>query len=283
MSLVRGVDIICCRAAFQPIHILNKFSQEQITIYSGTPTAFYYICKELLKRKWDIGLRFCNIGGELLSQEVLKIIHKALPETEFIHSYGLTETCSRATWIELSDVQDASCVGKPLQSFQFKVVDMDGKEAAVGQVGEIYFQGCNIMKGYYNDKERTERVFDNGWLKTKDMGWVDERGLLHIKGRRDDMIIRGGVNVYPLEIEQVLLRHNAVKDVKVYGEWENNVTMKICADVILEDKMSCGKREFIDYCRDRLPTHMVPDRLNYVERFQMNQNGKRLIKGNTLG
>lgn len=283
MSLIRGAGIYFYEGCFMPDTMAAKMEQYEITVYSGTPTVFYYLSKAIDKYKHKIKLRYCSVGGEIMSPVVLKNLLEMFPAVQFVHSYGLTETCSRATYLFLDGTKKANCVGQLLESLQACVVDGHGKEARSGCIGELLLKGNNITSGYYMDVQKTNTSFTGGWFNTGDLAWRDEDGLLYIEGRKDNLIIRGGVNIYPEEIENLLKKNEIIKDVMVYGENKNQVTERLIARVVPEQNKSrveAGKA-VMQICQEVLPANWIPDKIEIVEKIECNPTGKviRRIEG----
>lgn len=280
MSLMRGAGIYFYEERFIPEKIAAKMEQYEITVYSGTPTVFYYLSKAIRKNKNRIKLRYCSVGGETMSPVVLRELLEMFPSVQFVHSYGLTETCSRATYLFLDGTKEANCVGQLLESVEACIVDGEGEEVEEGCIGELLLKGSNITSGYYMDSQKTKESFTGDWFKTGDLAWMDESGMLYIKGRKDNLIIRGGVNIYPEEIENLLRQNKDIKDIMVYGENRNQVTERVIARIVpaqAENSAELGKR-VMQICRETLPASWIPDKIELVERIECNLTGKVIRK-----
>ncbi len=265
MSLIRGVNICCYEQEFEPMKLLEAMEREKITLYSGTPTVFYYLCRMLRKIGTRSLLRYCNIGGEPMHKQSLELIRQVLPETQFVHSYGMTETCSRATYYSLNQEQaQADCVGQMLESYSVCIVDEKGNAISSNQEGQVLIAGPCVMKGYYGNPDKTRQILDGGWLRTGDIGWLDEQGFLHVKGRRDDMIIRAGVNIYPKEIEEILKKQSCIDAVRVYSEKGIGIARRLIAEVMLKEGRQMSQKELVELCKESLPLNLMPDQVRVM-------------------
>lgn len=265
MSLVRGVNIYCYEKEFEPLKLVEVMEREMITLYSGTPTVFYYLCRMLKKSEIGSLLRYCNVGGEPMQEQSMELIRQVLPKTQFIHSYGMTETCSRATYYSLNEkYAQADCVGQMLESYSVCIVDEKENSLSTNQEGQVLIAGPCVMKGYYGDSNRTRQVLDGGWLRTGDIGWMDENGFLHVKGRKDDMIIRAGVNIYPNEVEQIIRKQGCIEDVKVYAEKGVGIAKRLIAEVTLKEGREMSQKELVKLCKESLSMNLMPDQVRVV-------------------
>lgn len=276
MSLIRGVEICCYAGGFQPHQLAEEIIRKQITVYSGTPTVFHYLCRVMGKQKSHIPLRYCNVGGEMMNRQTLTAIGQVLKGTQVIHSYGMTESCSRATYLKLGDEElPENCVGRTLPGLSAMIIDKQGNPLGEGKEGEICLTGTGIMSGYYHDHEQTDKALKDSWLRTGDMGWKDCRGRLYICGRKDDMIIRAGVNIYPREIEEPLKEHPDIKEARVYAEQGEGITKRLAALIVPEEGCWLSDRELMEICSQRLPRYLIPDRIQIAGEMELSQAGKR--------
>ena len=171
-----------------------------------------------------------------------------------------------------------SSIGKPLPDVEVRIVDEEGKSLPAFQVGEILARGTRIMTGYWRDEEKTSQVMTKeGWLRTKDMGWMDEEGYIYLAGRADDMIIRGGENISPEEVEEVLRSHPRVEDAAVIGV-PDGMGARAPGDCCPKRKGGATREEFMEYCRTRLAGFKRPRSVIFVEALPRNPMGKVLRK-----
>jgi fatty-acyl-CoA synthase len=191
--------------------------------------------------------------------------------------YGMTETSPVSFQSNWNDPLErrVSTVGKVHPHVQVKLVDADGRITPRGVPGEILTRGYSVMRGYWNDPERTREVIDEaGWMHTGDLGVLDEEGYCSIVGRAKDMIIRGGENVYPREIEEFLYNHPKVLDVAVVGVPDPKYGEEVCAVIRLRDGLSAEPNEIIDFCRGRIAHYKVPRYVRFVHAFPLTVTGK---------
>jgi acyl-CoA synthetase (AMP-forming)/AMP-acid ligase II len=225
--------------------------------------------------------------------EVISKAIKVMPRVKFINAFGQTETASTITVLGPEDhliegtgeerekklKRLAQSIGRPLPDVEVKILDEEGKELPPGNVGEIVAKGPRIMKGYWHDELKTKQAFTpDGWLITGDRGWMDEEGYIFLAGRADDMIIRGGENISPEEVEDVLHSHPKVEEAAVIGvpdlEWGEQPT----AIVVLKKGEVTTAEEIIEYCRSKLASFKRPRSVVFVDSLPRNPMGKVLRK-----
>ena len=265
VSLTKGTDIVFLNGEFNPVTILRTIRQHSITVFCATPTILYYFCT-IIRRQADLQtLKTVVVSGECLTEMVAKRLRERLSLAKIYHVYGLTEASPRVSYLppELFAEYPLS-VGLPLQSMEIKIVE-----------GELLVKGKSVMKGYYGDQEATKRVIQNGWLHTGDMAEIDNKGRITIKARKDNLIIRAGMNIYPQEIESVLKNIDYISDVLAYGVKDSTVGEKIYLKVVTD---TLSKSEVFTYCRDLLPSYQLPDHIEIVDAIAMNVSGKVIRK-----
>lgn len=235
-------------------------------------------------------LESLSYGAAPMPLPVIREAIERLPKTtDFANAFGMTETTSTVTVLGPEDhrlegteeeveikLNRLTSVGKPLPDVEIMIVDEEGNKLNdPNEVGIVYIRTGKQMKGYWDKKEATEETIVDGWINTGDMGWLDEEGYLFIGGRDSDMIIRGGENISPAEIENVLLEHKEVKDVAVIGvpclEWGEEVMAVIIPESI---DAAPNEEEVMMFCRDRLASFKRPTQIHYVETFPMTSTGK---------
>jgi long-chain acyl-CoA synthetase len=165
-------------------------------------------------------------------------------------------------------------VGKAAPRVELKIIGQDGKEVEVGQIGEIIARGPQVMKGYFKDPEATARKIKNGWYHTGDLGRFDEEGYLYVLGRADDMVISGGLNVYPSEVETVLLSHPKVQEAAVVGIPDSKRGEVIRAIVVLRHGETATRREILSFCKERLAGFKMPRQLEFRDSLPKSSTGK---------
>ena len=260
ISLMKGLQISFFSEGFIPLRILSVAKDKKITVLCGTPTMFYHLSALNLKSKSPLGLRVIVVSGECMTQKAAESIRSAFAETKIYNVYGLTEASPRACYLSPEEFdQSPLSVGVPLASLEAKIED-----------NTLLLKGGSIMKGYYNDPDATAKAIRNGWLYTGDIAECDEHGRVYIKCRRDNMIIRSGMNIYPQEIENTLKHDERIRDVLAFGVKNDTVSEKIHIKVVTE----LSKSEVFEVCRNYLSTFQLPDVIDIVTEIPKNASGK---------
>jgi long-chain acyl-CoA synthetase len=191
-----------------------------------------------------------------------------------LEGYGLTETSPIASFNQIERPSKPGTVGQPLMGVEIKCFDDDDKEVPRGQRGEIVIRGHNIMKGYYKRPEATAEAFKNGWFHSGDIGMMDEDGYLSIVDRKKDMILRGGYNVYPRELEEVIITHPAVSICAVVGVPDERLGEEVKAFVVLKQGVEITERELIDWCKEQFAKNKYPRYVEFRENLPIGGTGK---------
>lgn len=268
ISLIKGLQISFFSEGFIPQRILSVAKDKKLTVLCGTPTLFYHLAALNSKSKNPLDLRVIVVSGECMTQKAAEGIRRAFSNSKIYNVYGLTEASPRACYLppEEFDLTPLS-VGVPLACLEARITD-----------NELLLKGDSIMKGYYNDPDATSKAIQNGWLYTGDIAERDESGRVYIKCRRDNMIIRSGMNIYPQEIENALKQDERIRDVLAYGERNETVSEKIHIKVVTV----LSKSEVFEVCRKHLSSYQLPDVIDIVDEIPKNASGKviRNAKGN---
>jgi long-chain acyl-CoA synthetase len=219
-------------------------------------------------------LRVCVSGGAAMPVQVLTDFEKAFG-CEVLEGYGLSESSPAAAFNHPHRPRKVGSIGTPIEGVQMRVVDLDGAEVPQGQTGEIQIRGHNVMKGYWNLPEATKAtITPDGWLATGDVGRVDEDGYFYIVDRTKDMIIRGGYNVYPREIEEVLYEHPAVAEAAVIGIPHDSLGEEVGAAVALKEGERLEPEELRDYVKARVAAYKYPRHVWLVDALPKGPTGK---------
>lgn len=260
ISLLKGLKITFVSDGFVPVKILRAARKIKATVLCGTPTLLYHLSVLNLKAEIPLVLSSIAVSGECMTEMVAKTMRRAFVHTEIYNVYGLTEASPRVCYLPPNefDVHPLS-VGWPLASLQAKIDD-----------NELLVSGKSIMKGYYDNEPATNRVVRDGWLHTGDVAEEDAEGRIYIKCRKDNMIIRAGMNIYPQEIESLLKEDSRIEDVLAYGKKNSSVSEKICIDVVTK----LEKNEVYEICKKRLMSYELPDYIEIVEEIPKNASGK---------
>jgi acyl-CoA synthetase (AMP-forming)/AMP-acid ligase II len=205
----------------------------------------------------------------------MKEFGKRYPHLQPIQGYGATETSPLLTMTHLKDAQrKMASVGKAAPRAELKIIGQDGKEVEAGQVGEIIARGPQIMKGYFKDPKATAEKIKNGWYHTGDLGRFDEEGYLYVLGRADDMVISGGLNVYPSEVETVLLHHPKVQEAAAVGIPDSSRGQVLRAIVVLKHGEKATPQEILSFCKERLASFKMPRQLEFRDSLPKLSTGK---------
>ena len=270
-ALVKGVKIRFYSGSFNPPILLNMLKQHDITAFCGTPTLLSMIAR--FKRITDnIALQHICISGECMSVETGLRIADVFPDAEIYHVYGLTEACPRVSYLPPEKFREhPDCVGVPLSSVSLKILSAEGLHVDAEEIGTLWIKGDNVMAGYYNNAQRTAEVIKDGWLCTGDLALITKDGLLKIKGRIDDLIIKAGMNIYPQEIESALKLDDRVKD--VYACSYNDAKLGQQIELNITGDFS-NVAEVKEVCRINLPEYQMPARIFLLENIEKNGSGK---------
>ena len=221
-------------------------------------------------------LRVAVSGGSSLPEDVMRTF-EAKYGIEVLEGYGLSETGSTSSFNRPGDRKPLS-VGKPIWGVQMRVADTDDRPLPRGrdQIGEIQIRGHNVMKGYRNRPEATASTLAGGWLHTGDLGYIDEDGFYFIVDRTKDLVIRGGYNVYPREIEEVLYAHPGIHEAAVIGKPDDRLGEEVVAVVVLHAGVELDAGEIIAYCRERLAAYKYPREVRFRAELPKGPSGKIL-------
>ncbi len=264
---------------FDPVMVMTSVEKERCTALYGVPTMFIALLDHPLFDKFDFSsLRTGIMAGSNCPVHVMEQVIDRLHMTDVTICYGLTEASPVVTYTRIDDDirLRVETVGRALPHIQVKITDPDtGNILGPGQQGEICCKGYNIMKGYYNNLEATKKAIDeDGWLHTGDLGVLDEQGNLSITGRHKDMIIRGGENIYPREIEEFLIRMDGVRDVQVAAVPSEKYGEEVGAFIISKDGADLEPSDIIDFCRGKISRYKIPRYVHFVTDYPMTASGK---------
>ncbi|RUM32832.1 MAG: AMP-binding protein [Archaeoglobus sp.] len=269
---------------FNEEEALRKIEKHGCTMIHGTPTMFLRELRVLRDSKYDTSsLRTGIMAGAPCPEDLMTATLKEMSVNLCI-TYGLTEASPGITMTSLDDsIEDrVKTVGKPLPDIEVRIVDDNGKDVPRGQVGEIICRGYNVMKGYYKMPEKTAETIKDGWLYSGDLGIMDERGYIIFKGRKKELIIVGGFNVYPLDLEQYLRNFEKVQDVAIVGVHDEDLGEVVAAAVIPRDGVNLDPVEIVDYCYGKIASAKVPRYVYVTNSFPVSGRGKvqkfRLVK-----
>jgi fatty-acyl-CoA synthase len=276
--LTHGATMVYPAEAFDPLATLKAVSEERCTALYGVPTMFIAQLDHPEFAKFDLkSLRTGIMAGSPCPIEVMKRVQSQMNMSEVTIAYGMTETSPVSTQCATDDPVErrVSTVGQVLPHIEIKIVDAEGRAVPRGETGEFCTRGYSVMKGYWNDAEKTaEAIDDGGWMHTGDLATMDEHGYVNIVGRLKDMVIRGGENVYPREIEEFLYRHPKVQDVQVIGVPDPRYGEEICAWIKLHAGQSATAEEIREFCKGQIAHYKIPRYIEFVAEFPMTITGK---------
>ena len=262
---------------FDPDKALEIIERDGVTIFEGVPTMYVGMLHSDKAGESDTsGLRLCVSGGSAMPGEVLRSFEEKFG-CKILEGYGLSETSPVASFNHPDRERKVGSIGTPIAGVEMKVVDEDGKEVDQGEVGEIAIRGHNVMKGYWNKPDATaEAIKDDGWFHTGDMAKVDEDGYFFIVDRKKELIIRGGYNVYPREVEEVLYQHPAVQEVAVVGVPDDKMGEEVGAAVVLKPGEDASVDELRDYVKNEVANYKYPRKIWLVDELPKGPTGKIL-------
>ena len=264
--------------SFDAVQTLAAMANERVTVQFLVPSMWSALMTVPDFEGYDLSaLELAITGGAPCPLPVLEYFQgRGVP---FQEGFGMTETAPSGTLLDADHVKDkAGSIGRPMYYLQTRIVDENDREVPTGEVGELVLRGPNVFVGYWGLPDATAEAFRGGWFHTGDLGRVDDEGFITLVDRKKDMIISGGENVYPIEVEQVLWRHEAVREVAVVGvphpKWEETPI----AVVALEDGADVTADALISFARERLAHFKCPTRVEYVAELPRNATGKVLKK-----
>lgn len=277
-AIVSGSTIVIHDGWAGPEPILDSIDKERISFFFGPPTMYHFLVGYPDADKYDTSsLRIAYSGGSPLSQEIFKGFAEKYG-IEIIEGYGLSETSPLVTSNPIDGPKKVGSIGKPIPGVEVKIFDYEGREVPLGQVGEIVVRGPNVMAGYFNRKDETRWAMRDGWFHTGDLAYMDQDGYLFIVDRKKDLIIRGGVNVNPREVEEVLSTHPAVFDAAVVGVPDAVMGEEIMAFVMLRKNEKLKTSELQEYCQNKLAKYKIPRYIRFVDSLPKTTSGKLMRK-----
>lgn len=266
---------ITVMAQFRPDSVLREIGTKKVTLFAGVPAMYASLLSTITDpRAFDLSsLRLCFSGGAPMPVEIMRLFEEQYGIT-VIEGNGPTETSPVAYANPLHGIRKPGSVGLPLKGVKVKIVDENDNELPVDTVGEICVQGPNVMQGYLNLPEATAEAMKGGWFHTGDLGKIDADGYVYIVDRKKDMLIVGGLNVYPREVEECLYQHPAVAEAAVIGVRDALRGEIPKAFIVLKPGREATPREFMAFCRERLANYKCPRQVDLVEHLPKTVTGK---------
>ncbi len=261
---------------FDPTKALEIIDRDRVTIFEGVPTMYSAILAVEDRDRYDLStLRLCISGGSAMPVEVMRRFEEEF-DCKILEGYGLSETSPVASFNHPDRERKPGSIGTPIEGVEMAVVDDDGNPVEAGEVGEIAIRGHNVMKGYWNRPEATEESIRDGWFRTGDMAKVDDDGYYFIVDRKKELIIRGGYNVYPREIEEVLYEHPAVAEAAVIGVPHDDLGEEVGAAVVLKSGEELDADALKEYCKENVAAYKYPRQIWFPDELPKGPTGKIL-------
>ncbi|MFN7548977.1 MAG: AMP-binding protein [Pseudomonadota bacterium] len=276
-STVTGGTMVFPGEGFDPLATLTAVHRERCTHLHGVPTMFIAQLDHPRFGEFDLtSLRGGIMAGSPCPIEVMKRVNAQMNMREVTIAYGMTETSPVSFQSGTDDPLErrVSTVGRVMPHLEVKIVDAEGRTVPVGEKGELCTKGYSVMLGYWADQERTTEAVQGGWMHTGDLATIDAEGYCNIVGRVKDMLIRGGENVYPREVEEFLFRHPKVAQVQVFGVPDARYGEEIAAWIVLKPGEACTEDEIKAFCKDQIAHYKVPRHVRFVAELPMTVTGK---------
>ena len=263
---------------FEPRQVWETLASKNCTLFMGVPTIYQRLINEwgkLEPQPEPTKMRLFVSGSAPLSDQQFYQFEN-ITGFRILERYGMTETGMNASNHITPEHRKAKSVGFPLEGVEIRIVDRDGNDVAITEVGEIWIRGANVFQGYWGMPEKTTESFTDGWFHTGDLGFQDpnDGNRLYLVGRAKELIITGGFNVYPKEIENVMESHEAVKESAVIGLPDTDFGEKVVAAIALKDEISTTAEELIAHCKSRLVPYKCPKQIFFVSELPRNAMGK---------
>ncbi|HID53048.1 MAG TPA: long-chain fatty acid--CoA ligase [Anaerolineae bacterium] len=275
-----GGNTLVLIARFDPEAVFRAFQDENVTVFCGVPTMYWALLHYPGADQFDLEkiantLRLGVSGGAAMPVEVMKQFSQKY-KVKILEGYGLSETSPVVSFSRMNMPHKPGSIGVPVWGIEMRVVDQDMNDVPQGEPGEIVIRGHAVMKGYYNKPEANEEAFRGGWFHTGDVATKDEDGYYYIVDRIKDMIIRGGFNVYPREIEEIMITHPAVSLVAVIGVPDDQYGQEIKAYVVLKEGQTAEPEELVVWCKENMAAYKYPRIVEIRESLPMTATGKIL-------
>jgi len=277
-SVTSGATMVYPGEGFDPLITLQTASQEKCTALYGVPTMFIAELDHPEFASFDLStLRTGIMAGAPCPVEVMRRVNELMNMREVTIAYGMTETSPVSFQSAVDDPLErrVSTVGRIHPHVEVKVIDLEGRIVPRGERGELCTRGYSVMLGYWDEAEKTAEVLDQaGWMHTGDLAVIDEEGFCNIVGRIKDMVIRGGENLYPREIEEFLFRHPKILDVQIFGVADDRFGEELCAWVRVRPGETLTADEVRAFCQGQIAHNKIPRYIEFVEGFPMTVTGK---------
>jgi long-chain acyl-CoA synthetase len=268
---------------FEPKTVLETMVDEKVNFWVGVPTMYWALLKYVDETGFDVSrvkenMIVCTSGGAPMPVEVMSKFEEVFG-VRVLEGYGLSETSPLACFNHFEKPSKPGTVGQAIFGVDVKCFDENGKEVPRGERGEVVIRGTNVMKGYYKRPEETADAFAGGWFHTGDIGTIDDEGYLSIVDRKKDMILRGGYNIYPRELEEIIITHPSVSLCAVIGVPDERMGEEVKAFVVLKEGAELSHAAFIDWCREQFAANKYPRYVEFRDSLPIGGTGKILKRG----
>ncbi len=278
VSLVHAATMVYPGEAFEARALLETIEAERCSVMYGVPTMFIAALADPEFERFDLQcMRTGIMAGSPCPVEVMRQVVERVHVDEITIAYGMTETSPVSFQSDTTDPLErrVSTVGRVQPHLEVKIVDAEGRITPRGEQGELCTRGYSVMLGYWDDPEKTAEAIDSGgWMHTGDLARLDDEGFCNITGRIKDLVIRGGENVYPREIEEFLYAHTAIQDVQVFGVPDKRLGEELCAWIVLRPGQALAEDALREFCRGQIAHYKVPRYVRFVETFPTTVTGK---------
>ncbi len=273
-----GGNKVVLLSRFDAKTTLDTMVAEKVNFWVGVPTMYWALLKYVDETGYDISsiadnMSVCTSGGAPMPVEVMKVFQEKF-SVRVMEGYGLSETSPLATFNHFAKLSKPGTVGQPIFGVDVKCFDDDDNEVAPGERGEVVIRGPNVMKGYYKRPEATAEAFRGGWFHSGDIGIMDDEGYLSIVDRKKDMILRGGYNIYPRELEEIIMTHEAVSLCAVIGVPCDRLGEEVKAFVVLKQGVELSPESFIEWCRGQFAANKYPRHVEFRAELPIGGTGK---------
>ena len=274
--LISGGCVVLAQNLLFPHLLMDTIARERISGFSGVPSTYALLLERVRLGDYDLSsLRYLTQAGGAMSPSLTRRMRAALPNARLFVMYGQTEATSRLTWLPPERLDEKlGSVGIPIDGVALRIAREDGSDATTGEPGEVRVRGANVMRGYWNNPEASAAVFDGGWLRTGDMGYLDADGYLFLAGRRSDMIKTGAHRVHPNDIEDVIVELAGVSEAAVVGIDDDVLGQVIKAFIVAPGLPLRSENMVKAHCRERLASYKIPREIEFVSALPRTASGK---------
>ena len=279
-SIFKGLTNILV-SRFDPNLVLNEIKKNKVTVFAGVPTMFWSLCNinKIEKNRFDKSQnkswRLAISGGAALPVELLNKFEKIF-QVPIYEGYGMSEGSPLVSYNHPGYKRKIGSVGFPVWGVKVKIIDENNNSVPNGKVGQLIFRGHNVMKGYFNNQEASKKALKGGWMHSGDLAYKDDDGYYFIVDRIKDIIIRGGVNIYPREIEEVLIKHPKISLVAVNGIFDERLGEEIKAYVVLKKEEKVTSKELQNWVKKKIAANKYPRHIDIVNKLPISASGKIL-------